>query len=150
MSYERLWTFFPELRPKSLEDLRDLYRRWERGKPNAHGEEVWENWICFLRDTQTPVGGMQASIFPEGVAYIAYAIYIRHQRQGYAREAAQALIEHLRSEHGTVRILAEMNTKNEASRRLVESLGFQCVEEHTDVERGHGIEANEYVYELKL
>ena len=150
MSDARLWTFFPELRPKSPEELRALYRRWERGAPDADRDEEWENWICFLRDHETPVGGAQATIFPEGVAYIAYVIYAAHQRRGYAAEAARALIEHLRDVHGVTRILAEMNTKNEASIKVVESLGFERVDEHVDVERGRGIEAREYVYELKL
>lgn len=147
---ERLWTFFPALRPKSIEELRALYRRWERGNPYANRDEEWENWICFLRDTETPVGGMQATILPGSLAYIAYVMYAANQRQGFAREGARAVIEHLREAHGITRILAEMNTQNEASIKVVQSLGFERVEEHVEVERGHGVEADEYVYELKF
>lgn len=148
MTDPRLWTFFPAMRPKSIEELRALYRRWERGNPYANRDEEWENWICFLRGTETPVGGMQATILPGGVAYVAYAIYVAHQRKGFAREAAGAMIDHLRETHQITRFIAEMNTKNEGSIKLVQSLGFKRVEEHHDVERGHGIEADEYVYEL--
>jgi ribosomal-protein-alanine N-acetyltransferase len=148
MTDSRLWTFFPAMRPKSIEELRALYRRWERGNPYANRDEEWENWICFLRDTETPVGGMQATILPGSAAYIAYVMYVDHQRNGFAREAAQAVIDHLRQRHQVTRFIAEMNTKNEASIKLVESLGFKRVEERLDVERGHGIDADEYVYEL--
>jgi RimJ/RimL family protein N-acetyltransferase len=41
-----------------------------------------------------------------------------------------------------------MDTRNEASYRLAESLGFVRVEKHEAVEHGHGIIADEYVYEL--
>ncbi len=146
---ERLWTFFPALRPKSIEELRALYRRWERGNPYANRDEEWENWICFLRDSETPVGGMQATILPGGVAYVAYVMYTAHQRQGFAREGLRTVVDHLRDVHAITRIVAEMNTRNEASRKLVESLGFERVEEPLQVERGLGIEADEYVYELK-
>lgn len=146
----RLWTFFPELRPSSLDQLHALYKRWERGNPDPASDETWENWVCFLGETQTPVGGMQATIRPGGVALIAYMFYAAHHGNGYAREAARAVIEHLQTEHAVTRIVAEMNTRNVRSIRLAEALGFARVEERIDVERGHGIAADEYVYELEL
>lgn len=146
----RLWTFFPELRPQTLEHLRALYTRWERGNPDPSRRETWENWVCFLRGTRTPVGSMQATILPDGVALIAYMFYAAHHGNGYAREAAKAVIDHLQIEHGVTRVVAEMNTRNARSIRLAEALGFVRVEERIDVERGHGIAADEYVYELAL
>lgn len=150
MSDPRLWKFFPELRPRSLDELCALFRRWERGNPDPERDEVWENWVCFMRGTQTPVGGMQATILPGQVATIAYMFYADRQGQGYAREAAAAVIEHLRSGHGVRRVIAEMNTRNARSIRLAESLGFARAEERIDVARGHGVAADEYVYELDL
>ena len=150
LSDPRLWTFFPALRPRTLDQLSALYRRWERGNPDPERNETWENWICFLRGTQTPVGGMQATILPGQIATIAYMFYADRHGQGYAREAAAAVIEHLGSAHHVRRVIAEMNTRNARSIRLAESLGFVRVEERIDVERGHGVAADEYVYELDL
>lgn len=150
MTDPSLWTFFPDLRPQTLEQLHALYKRWEGGNPNSSSGETWENWVCFLRDTQTPVGGMQATILPDGSALIAYIFYAAHHGNGYAREAAKTVIEHLQRSHGVTRIVAEMNTRNLRSIRLAEALGFVRVEERIDVEHGHGIAADEYVYELEL
>lgn len=148
MSDERLWTYFPNLRPKSLEELRELYRRWQRGNPYANRDEAWENWICLLQDTETPVGAFQATILPEGTAYIAYAIYIDYQRQGYAREGARAVIDHLRDVHHVRRVLADMHKENTASINLAETLGFKPVPGGTKMPSGHGPGPDDCAYEL--
>ncbi len=143
----RMWTFFPSLRPKSLEHLRATYETW--ADPSHVKGEVRENWACRERRTGELVGAMQATTFPEqAVSYIAYGIFVAYQRKGYAREATAAVIAHLRDEHDIKRIFAEMDTRNEASLRLVESLGFRRVETRRAVERGQGIDADEYLYEL--
>jgi ribosomal-protein-alanine N-acetyltransferase len=141
---ERLWRYFPRLRPKTLNDLRMLYRRWERAVPS---DEVWLNWLCRERAGGALVGAMQATVRDRGVAYIAYAFYPANQRKGYAREAAAAVIEHLCRVYGVTRVRAEMDTRNEASFRLVESLGFARVATQQAPDLGQG-NAQEFVYEL--
>jgi L-amino acid N-acyltransferase YncA len=56
------------------------------------------------------------------------------QRQGYAKEALGALLPALREVYGIGRFHAEIDTRNIASIRLVESLGFECVRriDHAD------------------
>ena len=147
---ERLWTYFPELRPKSLAELQALYRRWERGNPDPGLDEYWENWICFLKGTQTPIGGMQATILSNGIAYMAYILYTDYHRKGFAREAALGVIEHLRANHGVRRVLLEMDINNEGSQRLAQSMGFTRIEERKNVERRYGLFGDEYVYALDL
>ena len=149
MSDERMWRFFPELRPATIRDLRAMYRRWESNAPPESNEQ-WENWLCFRIEDDEPVGGQQATIVSDDTAYIAYSVYVDFQRCGYGRESTQCVLDHLRDEHGITRVLAEMNVRNEASWRLAESLGFKRVEVHIDVERGHGTVADEYVYELEV
>jgi ribosomal-protein-alanine N-acetyltransferase len=142
---DRLWTYFPSLRPRGIENLRRLYERWERGSPDGH--DVWLNWICRLRTTKKLAGAMQATIRGHRIAYIAYAFYPANQRKGYAREAAQAVIAHLREAYGITRFRAEMDTRNEPSYRLAESLGFTRIETHEAPDLGQG-PAKEYLYEL--
>lgn len=145
---ERMWRYFPTLRPATIDDLRRTYERWERGSPDPSLR--WENWLCRATEGGVPVGAMQASLYLEQrVAYIAYAIYPAYQRRGYAYEASSAVIAHLRDEHGIERIYAEMDARNEPSYELAESLGFSRVERRESVERGHGLIADEYVYELR-
>ena len=80
--------------------------------------------------------------------YIAYAVYPAYQRKGYAREACEAIIAHLRDRR-VKRILAEMDVQNEASYHLAESLGFKRIETRHAVQHGP-FTTDEYVYELSL
>ncbi|HLI97086.1 MAG TPA: GNAT family N-acetyltransferase [Candidatus Baltobacteraceae bacterium] len=136
---ERMWRYFPSARPSTVDDLRERYERWERGSP--HADQVWRNWLCRDRASGAAIGVVQATIFPqEAASHIAYAIFSVHQRNGYAREAAQAVIDYVKGSYGVERFFAEMDTRNEASYRLAESLGFVRVETRID----------EYLYELTV
>lgn len=146
---ERMWTFFPELRPRSLEHLRAIYERRAHGSPDE--SKIWLNYVCRERAHGQVVGEVQATILRYArICYVAYSIFSAHRRSGYAREATLALIEHVRDAYGVRRFLAEMDTRNEASYRLAESLGFVRIETHEAVERAPGLAANEYVYELRI
>jgi RimJ/RimL family protein N-acetyltransferase len=146
---DRMWQYFPALRPATPDDLRALYEKWERGSGNQ--SEVWLNWLCRDRALGALVGGMQSTVFTrEGVAYVAYAVYPQHQRNGYARESVRAILDYVAKTFAVKRFFAEMDTRNEASFRLAESLGFTRVEMHAAIERGHGIDADEYLYQLDL
>ncbi len=132
-----MWEYFPQLRPATLDDLRRLYQRWERGCEDPG--EIWLNWLCRERASKLPVGAMQATVKIERqLAYIAYAYYPAHRRKGYAREGCIAVIDYLREYYGVARILADMDARNEPSYRLAESLGFVRIETR----------AEEFVYEL--
>lgn len=144
---DRMWTYFPELRPRSLEHLRTIYERREHGSPDD--SQVWLNYACRERQSHEIAGEVQSTIFVQaGVAYVAYAIFPEFQRKGYAREAVTALIECVRETYGIAQFFAEMDTRNEASYRLAESLGFVRIETHESVDHGCGLTAVEYLYEL--
>ena len=145
----RMWTFFPKLRPKSLEELRTLYARWEN--PYHAKSELRENWACRERENRQMVGTMQATTFPaRAISYIAYGIFVAYQQQGYAREAVEAVLVHLDKNLHSRRIYAEMDVRNEPSFRLVESLGFKRAKERHAVDRQQSVNSDEYVYELVL
>ncbi len=55
---------------------------------------------------------------------IGYTIAKRFQGQGYAKEAASALIEYLMREVGSKRFIATPDRRNLPSIRLLQSLGF--------------------------
>ena len=56
---------------------------------------------------------------------IGYRIHPAHQRQGYAREAVAALIDHLAAAHDIHRFVALAAAPNAASRAVLDSLGFR-------------------------
>lgn len=125
---DRMWVYFPALRPASRDDLRRLYQKWERGSSSS--AEIWHNWMCRERAGRALVGSMQSTVLPaQRAAYIAYAIYPQFQRKGYAREACLAVIAFIRETYAVERIWAEMDVRNEASFRLAESIGFIRVAE---------------------
>jgi len=141
-----MWTYFPALRPATIDDLRRLYERWERGSPDT--DEIWLNWICRLRASGSPIGTMQATVRKPDVAYVAYAIFPAFQRKRYAAEAIREINSYLHSGFGCKRIRAEMDARNTPSLRLIESLGFERIETHTAPDLGQGHATDEYLYEL--
>lgn len=88
--------------------------------------------MLFQRSDSAPVGTFEATVRENGEADLAYAIFPRFWRQGFAREAGSAVIEHLRTEHAVQHFGADIDTRNLASIALVESLGFARVRAHAE------------------
>lgn len=85
------------------------------------------------------VGDVCTHIDPTaGVAEIGYTLAREHQGQGYAREAAQALVAELFDEVGVGRVYGELAPENLASQRVLESLGltFEAVTKRSFLWRG--------------
>ena len=62
---------------------------------------------------------------------IGFTIAPRYQRHGYASEAASALLERLFNQHGATSVIANTDSRNVASIRTLEALGFSAVAEKT-------------------
>jgi len=59
---------------------------------------------------------------------IGYALLTEFEGKGYAKEAAQAVLENASAEHGLKRIIAVTKPSNLGSIKLLESLGFEFEE----------------------
>jgi len=81
-------------------------------------------------------------IAPTGIEY-GYTIYGPFRRQGYAREASEALMRWAFLEHGVREFVVTIAPENVASQRLSEGFGFVQVGSHIDEEDGL-----EYIYKL--
>jgi len=79
----------------------------------------------------------------DGVAEIGYEVASTDRRQGYATEAAAALIEWAAREHGVERFRACVGPWNRGSLRLVRGLGFRQVGVRIDE-----VDGEELVFEL--
>ena len=55
---------------------------------------------------------------------LGYIFNPRYQRQGYATEAARALVDHAFAEMGVHRVIAQCNPANIPSWRVLEKIGF--------------------------
>jgi len=111
----------------------DFMRYWARGpftdRADFHAylfDRQWggRTWIAVPVSGGAPVLRMVASTTLDQVAEIGYMTMPGHQRRGIARECVGALISHLFANEGFHRIFADVDPRNKASNRLLESLGF--------------------------
>ncbi|HEX6544593.1 MAG TPA: GNAT family N-acetyltransferase [Ktedonobacterales bacterium] len=144
----RLYTYIPEDPPSSLEVLVARYRHLA-SRHSPDGREVWLNWAARLRAASDFVGTFQATVQPDRTALLAYMIFTPYQREGYAREGCDRVIEHLVHAYGVRQIVAEIDTRNRASIALVETLGFVRVAERPAADFFKGAVSDEYRYEYR-
>jgi RimJ/RimL family protein N-acetyltransferase len=111
--------------PRTLEELRSRYEQqvttW-----SVDERERWLNWIVRDRDSGQAVGGVQATITVDGDAFagkLAWIIGSRHQRRGYAREAALAMVAWLRAQGARV-LIADIHPEHEASMTVARALSL--------------------------
>jgi [ribosomal protein S5]-alanine N-acetyltransferase len=156
---ERLYRFIPTNPPESVEALETRYRKLSsRRSPDA--SELWLNFAMRLREGTAPEGGavlqptyvgtLEATVYPDLSAYIAYTVFVPFWRQGYAREGCARMLWHLLEDYGVRVVVAEMDTRNAASVSLVEALGFERVGTKLDADRFKGSVSDEHRYELRL
>ena len=128
--------------PVSVDDLK---LRFERiANPYAPRGELWLNWALRRMgppgrpkgeyrsaeregDSMTDsvyVGLVEATVRPDRIVFLAYYVFTAHARQGFAREACTAVIEHLWRAYDAAEVRADIDFRNVPSRCLVESLGF--------------------------
>jgi Acetyltransferases, including N-acetylases of ribosomal proteins len=86
-------------------------------------DDVVELLVC---DGDTPVGDVSLAPIDErrGWANLGYWINPEHWGEGYATEAARLTVTHGFEELRLHRISATIHADNEASKRVVENLGF--------------------------
>lgn len=145
---DRLYRFIPQEPPVSLPWLAERYRRLEvRRSPD--GSETWLNWAMRRRAGPGYVGLLEATVFADRTALIAYTVVVPHQRRGYAREGVARLIEHLFRDHAVAVVAAEVDTRNGASIGLLERLGFARVGERVGADFFNGASSDEYRYERR-
>jgi RimJ/RimL family protein N-acetyltransferase len=122
-------------RPLTVAELRDRYARLAVGasKPG----EVWLNWIVRRRSDAQPIGTMQATLTMrdgEATANIAWVIGVDWQNQGFASEAARALVGWLR-QHGANNVVAHIHPDHQASAGVALRAGLRPTDEEADGER---------------
>lgn len=136
----------PQDPPKSLEALRGRYKRWAE-RQSGDGLEYWLNYIVYCRQRRQYVGTLQATLSREK-NYIAYAVFPGFWRQGIARESVSGLVMYLFDVLSLRALDAHVDTRNEASWTLLESLGFKRTLRISDADYFKGATSHEYIYAL--
>ena len=90
----------------------------------SHGVQYWP---IFLLENGEHVGccGLRPYDQSRGILELGFHIRSRHWRQGYATEAARAVMAYAFERPGVSALFAGHNPRNEASRHLLEQLGFR-------------------------
>lgn len=112
--------------PATVDQLRERYSRQVAGQ-SRDGTQGWLNWIMRERDVGEAVGTVQATLHKEDTetqADVAWVVAARHQRRGYAIEAAGAMVGWLRDQ-GVRVISAYIKPEHQASIGVARRLGLQ-------------------------
>ncbi len=121
--------------PDTITGLRERYAKLVAGSPDP--DEVWLNWIVRRRSDAQPIGTMQATLTMrdgEATANIAWVIGVDWQNQGFASEAARALVGWLR-QHGANNVVAYIHPDHQASAAVALRAGLRPTDEQADGER---------------
>jgi RimJ/RimL family protein N-acetyltransferase len=138
-----LYTFIPKEPPIAAGEVMRRFEALETRR-SPDGRELWLNWAVRL--TQGGYAGLaEATVLPGGEATIAYWVFLPFQRQGIGRESVAMMLDHLR-DIGVAEAIAFIDTRNAASIRLVEALGFVRATTRVMREkvRGRWIDDHEY------
>jgi RimJ/RimL family protein N-acetyltransferase len=110
--------------PPGLDELRARYAGQVAGR-SPDGRKEWRNWILRRQPGGQAVGYVQATITGEGRrAEIAWVVGLEWQGQGYATEAARALVSWLDS-RGAQIIHAHIHPGHAASAAVASRAGLR-------------------------
>lgn len=111
--------------PPTPAELEARYARQAVGR-SPDGRQLWLNWILRGREDEEVLGFVQATVTPgsEASAELAWTIGVAHQRRGYAREAASAVVDWLRT-CGVGHVVAHIHPDNVASQGVARALGMK-------------------------
>jgi [ribosomal protein S5]-alanine N-acetyltransferase len=127
--------------PWSVNEVRQRFQELESRK-SPNGQEQWLNWVVRLPTGQL-AGFVQATVYPQGRAAVAYEFSSAHWGRGYARRSLEAMFSELAERYEVTLVCAVLKKPNFRSLRLLERLGFTMAtpEEHERC----GIELDEHL-----
>jgi len=127
--------------PPTWPDLRDVCRLRLAQILADPSLTPWLLRAMILRSTRQWIGhiGFHTGPDPEYLANLArggvefgYTVFEPFRRQGYAREAAEGLMQWARTQHGIRRFVVSIRPDNTPSLALAARLGFRRIGEHVD------------------
>jgi len=133
LSDRSLYKFTGDEPPDSESSLESRYRYLE-GRKSPDETQLWLNWLVRVQGDGTEIGYVQATV-SETHADIAWVIGSEWQGNGYASEAALALVQWLVA-NGIKTTRACINSNHLASQRVADNAGLSnsgSVEDGEDV-----------------
>ena len=133
----------------SLTELTKRYAFLEKGT-GPKGKEHWLNWVVFLKETDVVIGTFQATVQPLNEASIAYTVFPTFWGQGFATEMGIHLLSYIFNTHTPQTIIAEIDTRNMPSIKLVELWGFTQIKTTKNADFFKGSTSDEFTYAIQL
>ena len=144
LAHPDLHTYVPS-DPPTLEMLKSEYKYWE-SRISPKEDELWLNWVGRLKSNGKLVGHFQAGVNASLEASIAYTIGKDFQRQGFAFEGFEKILDFLFEEISVKYVKAWIDTRNLASINLVKKLGMTQVELIVKADHFKGLDSDEFVF----
>jgi ribosomal-protein-alanine N-acetyltransferase len=111
--------------PPSSEWLANGFKSLET-LTSPDGKEAWLGWVGREKSSHRPIGVFEMSIVKDE-AFIAYTVFKDFWGNSYAVEASRGMIEFISKNYDIKRFVIEMDTRNRASTKVAEKLGFEFV-----------------------
>ncbi|MGI4978586.1 MAG: GNAT family N-acetyltransferase [Janthinobacterium lividum] len=140
------YAFLPDDPPAGLAALQARYRRQAAGR-SPDGSALWLNWIIRRAPDGAPLGYTQATV-TAGLATLAYHVFPPHWRQGIGRAALAATLDLVFALDDVTLARALVDTRNDASRALLASLGFTATRTIERADFFKGAPSDETRFEL--
>jgi [ribosomal protein S5]-alanine N-acetyltransferase len=147
LSSPRTHEFVPGDPPVDREEFADRMKKLE-ARISTDELQHWLNWTVF--SGLEVIGTVQADATDSSSsASIAYMFHPDSWGNGFAFEACTAMLEHLKLQ-GVKSFKAWTDTRNLASHKLLERLGFTKIEEIKNADEFKGSVSHEFVYLLEI
>jgi len=109
--------------PYTLQDATTLIDDLNDNDPTTPG---WFQYGIVLSQTDELIGDLGVNLAENRrLAEIGFTLAAENQGHGYAGEAVRRMLDHLFTDRGLHRVVAECDARNLASARLLERAGFQ-------------------------
>ncbi len=134
--------------PSTIEETRSFIAQ-VRSLPKAEPRTIYDLAIA-LKETDRVIGGCYLKVegTPEPTGFIVYLLNRQYWGQGYATEAARALVEFAFVTHGAHRVFTYCDPDNLASARVLEKAGMQREGLIRESDWSRGAWHDEYLYAI--
>ena len=121
---------YQSFHPKALEDV---IRFINDNTKNIDIDNSWFQLGIYLHSGEL-IGdfGIHFINKQDGICEIGYTIKPESQRKGYGKEAALGVVNYLFVKMNKNKIIASIDPRNEPSKKMLESMGFEIIEQKPD------------------
>lgn len=127
-----IYKFIDQRPAASVAVLEKHYERLSKQR-SPDGSEIWLNWAVIRKHDNQHMGTYQATL-QTGRCILGYVLASAFWGQGYALEAGQAIVAHLKQERHVAALFAYIDARNTASIKHAERLGLEFIGRDPDTD----------------